>query len=544
MVGAADPFSGSPLIPCILPARLRGDLMKTLAALLVLTLAMPTIARAQSDVGDVSFPNSGSPAAQPAFLRGLALLHNFEYPYAAESFREAQKLDPDFVMAYWGEALTYTHPVWQQQNAEQGRKTLQKLGATPAERATKAKTDRERAYLQTVEVLYGDGTKEERDFRFADAMASVHAKYPDDVDATAFTALALLGTSHHGRDTATYMRAAALLEEVLPSHLHHPGVLHYMIHCYDDPIHAPLGMRAALRYGAVAPQAGHALHMTSHIFVAMGMWDDVIDVNRQAIAVVNAQRVARGNSKQNCGHYPTWLHYALVQERRFDEAQKMLDACRADVMDPAFKPQGGMDTAEGRGNELADMVANQVAGGGALSSVPDEIPALSPDAKLTMAYARALASASDAPALKTAAARLREMQKGAVHPAEHHDMGGDPYRNERMAVVQQQLDALELFAAGHRDESVALLRKAADAEAAMPFDFGPPPIAKPAVELLADELLAMGRGSDAVAAYREALARTPGRTRSLEGLMRAQKLAGDADGAAKTALLVSKYVKQ
>src|SRR4029078_3093315 len=120
-----------------------------------------------------------------------------------------------------------------------------------------------------------------------------------------FYALALLGTAHHGRDFATYMRAAAVLEEVFPAHPRHPGVRPYLIHCYDDSVHAPLGMRAARLYGAVAPDAGHALHMTSQIFVALGMWDDVIDVTKRAIAVVNQQRAERSKSPQNCGHYPT-----------------------------------------------------------------------------------------------------------------------------------------------------------------------------------------------------------------------------------------------
>jgi len=251
-----------------------------------------TAALAQNDVGVVTFANSGAPEAQQSFLHGLALLHDFEYEDAAASFRAAQKIDPSFAMAYWGEAMTYTHPVWFQQDAAAARAVLQRLGVTPEERSAKAKTERERDYLRAVDVLYGFGTKDERDFKYAEAMRTVHERYPDDVDATAFYAVALLGTSHQGRDFPTYMRAAALLEEVLPSHPTHPGVLHYLIHCYDDPIHAPLGMRAARRYGAVAPNAGHALHMTSHIFIAMGMWDDVIDANRRAIDVVNRQRAA------------------------------------------------------------------------------------------------------------------------------------------------------------------------------------------------------------------------------------------------------------
>jgi tetratricopeptide (TPR) repeat protein len=498
--------------------------MKSLTLSLV-TLLLATNIAAQNDVGEVSFANSGAAAAQPAFLRGLALLHNFEYPTAAESFREAQKIDPEFVMAYWGEAMTYTHPVWFQQDAPAARAVLQRLGATPAERAAKAKSDRERAYLSTVEVLYGDGTKEERDFKYADAMAALHQKYPDDVDATAFDALALLGTSHKGRDTATYMRAAALLEEVYPDHQRHPGVLHYLIHSYDDPVHAPLGMRAARRYGAVAPNAGHALHMTSHIFIAMGMWDDVIDANVRAIDVVNKQRAARGKSAQNCGHYPTWLHYALLQKHRAEDARKMLDACRAAAFNPEFKGSGGFDTEEGRVSSYADMVASQVMSGGALDHAERVTPSDKfVEARFTLAYAEAFDAyrRGDAVTLRGVVARLRALQKEAAAKSEHMEMNMgmsmNPNNAQRMAIVVQQVDALQLAAAGHREEAVTTLRKAAAAEQAMPYDFGPPYIEKPTLELLAEQLLAMKRKAEAAEAYRAALARTPGRTIATEGL--------------------------
>ena len=499
-------------------------------AVLLLSLAMPVLA--QNDVGQVAFANSGAPDAQPAFLRGLALLHNFEYASAAESFREAQKIDPSFAMAYWGEAMTYTHPVWFQQDLPAARAVLARLGATPAERAAKAMTDRERAYLSTIEVLYGDGgTKNERDFKYSDAMAALHAQYPDDVDATAFYALSLLGTSHEGRDTATYMRAAALLEEVFPEHRQHPGVLHYLIHSYDDPIHAPLGMRAARRYGAVAPNAGHALHMTSHIFIAMGMWDDVIDANVRAIDVVNRQRAARAQSAQHCGHYPTWLHYALLQKGRVEEARKMLDVCRADVLDPNFKAGGGMDTQEGRTTEYASMVASQVMTGAPLDDVERITPAAGfVGSRFTLAYADAIDASrrGDAAALRSAAERLRALQKEATHPMDHAAMPGMPGMAnmgandaQRMTIVLQQVEALQMIAAGRRDDAIALLRKAAEAEAALPFEFGPPAIQKPSYELLAEQLLAMKRNAEAAEAYRAALARTPGRTVAVEGLRKA-----------------------
>src|SRR3954469_25676168 len=194
-----------------------GDPMRHIALPLLLTLFFASIpASAQTEVGEVSFANSGSPAAQATFLRGLALLHNFEYEDAAAAFHKAQAIDPDFAMAYWGEAMTHTHPVWMQQNRDAARAALARLGATPEARLAKAKTERERDYLRAVEILYGDGTKEERDLRYADAMAALPQRYPDDVDATAFYALARLGTAHQGRDFAFYMKSAALLEEVFP----------------------------------------------------------------------------------------------------------------------------------------------------------------------------------------------------------------------------------------------------------------------------------------------------------------------------------------
>jgi tetratricopeptide (TPR) repeat protein len=448
---------------------------------MIMHFALAVLLFAQAaDVGVVNFQNSGAPAAQAEFLRGLALLHDFEYSDAAESFRNAQKIDPQFAMAYWGEAMTHTHPIWMQQDLDAARGVLEKMPA--------AKTERERDYIHTVEVLYGEGTKEERDVKFADAMGALHAKYPNDVDATAFYALSLLGTAHEGRDFATYMRAAALLEEVFPANLHHPGVLHYLIHSYDDPIHAPLGLRAARLYGSVAPHAPHALHMTSHIFVAMGMWDEVIDANQKAIS---AQP-----KKSGCGHYPLWLEYGYLQKKNFVEAKKVLDGCQA---------------ANAGSASYSEMRANFVASGGdpGAVTVKDAVP----EARLRLAYADALMAArrNDADALAEASSRLT--------PAE----GAKPAVLERAAVIRQEVEALRLSMQGKHDEAIAILRKAADAERAMPFEFGPPVIEKPPLELLGDELMVAGRPAEAKQAYQGALARTPGRTLTVEGLDRATK---------------------
>ncbi|MGH9820739.1 MAG: hypothetical protein ACRD43_11270, partial [Pyrinomonadaceae bacterium] len=178
--------------------------------------------------GRVEFANSGARSAQRYFLAGLSLLHDFEYEAAADAFRRAEVTDPGFAMAYWGEAMTYNHPIWMQQDLSAARAALSKLAPTAAERLAKAKTEREQGYLNAIEILYGNGSKEDRDFRYESAMADLHARFPDDVDAAAFYGLAILGTAHAGRDIPTYMRAAGVLEEAWIGHREHPGVLHYL----------------------------------------------------------------------------------------------------------------------------------------------------------------------------------------------------------------------------------------------------------------------------------------------------------------------------
>jgi hypothetical protein len=513
---------------------------------LALLLALPFTADlapalAQSEVGEVSFASSGATAAQVPFLRGLALLHNFEYEDAAEQFRKAQAIDPNFAMAYWGEAMTFTHPVWFQQDLTAAHAVLVRLGATPEARLRKAPTARERDYLHAVEVLYGKGTKDERDFLFADAMASIHQRYPDDVDATAFYALSLLGTAHHGRDFSIYMRSAALLEEVFPTHQHHPGVLHYLIHSYDDPIHAPLGMRAARLYGSVAPNAGHALHMTSHIFVALGLWDDVIAANEQAMRVVNRHRADQKKTEKTCGHYVTWLHYAYLQERRLDDAKAQLDACRRMAADQFS------DHPEADGSIVPDYAAMRVVhlvetgrwDAADSIAIPEN---RYPDARFLLAYGDVLAAVAkkDLPVFRAAAERFRERQRDVIAQLDLKKQVD--LERSYVELAGRQVEALEPIAEGKIDAGIAGLRQVANSESAMPLEFGPPPIQKPTNELLGEQLLAAGRNAEAEAAYRATLARTPGRTLALQGLLRAQQALGQTEAAARTQAQLQRYI--
>jgi tetratricopeptide (TPR) repeat protein len=264
--------------------------LRRLCFCFLLLLAGSYVRAQEVALGHTEFENSGAEAAQEPFLRGLLLLHSFEYEDAAEAFRAAQQADPGFALAYWGEAMTYNHPLWAQQDLDAARAALDRLAPTPEARRAKAPTERERAYVTAADALFGEGDKRARDHAFAEAMEHVHTAYPDDLDAAALYALSILGTSHDGRDVRTYMRAAAVAEEVFARNPDHPGAAHYLIHSYDDPIHAPLGVRAARAYSEIAPAAAHALHMPSHIFTALGLWDDVAHLNEASWAAADARR--------------------------------------------------------------------------------------------------------------------------------------------------------------------------------------------------------------------------------------------------------------
>ena len=507
------------------------------ATVLVLSSARPAAAQVEG-VGVVSFANSGAPAAQQDFLSGLAQLHNFEYAAAAEYFRKAQGTDPGFAMAYWGEAMTYNHPVWMEQDAPAARAVLQRLGSTVEARLAGAKTDREKDFLRAVEILYGDGEKKTRDRAYADAMMELHRKYPEDIEATAFAALALLGTSHDGRNFATYMRAAALLEPLFPTHPKHPGIAHYLIHSYDDPVHAPLGLRAAREYSTIAPSAAHAQHMCSHIFVAMGMWDDVVEANEAAVRITGVLRAA-SPSPLACGHYPFWLTYGYLQQGRIELAKEIVKRCYQGVSTATQPNWGGFIGVRSRYLLDTDDWSGDVA---ALVASPSQ-PAAVFTHEFTNAFSAIrrgdLASARASLArMKTTRQSIEESAGKPPDPA-HAGMPGmsmppvDPAALGRLRILDDEIAALIRDKEGATEEAIKLLQAAAAFEETLPFEFGPPSIDKPAYELLGEVLLAAHRPIDARAAFEKALARTPERTAALAGLMKAAAASGDARKAAE-----------
>ena len=323
------------------------------AALTVATVA-PRAQTATGELGTINFPTSAKPAAQAPFLTGTKALYNFEFDIAAEAFRESQKADPGFALAYWGEAMSYNHPLWAQQDLAAARKVLERLAPTAAARAAKAPAGKERDLIEVA----GRAVRRRRQAGARHrlrrrAEGKLHAKYPADDEIACLYALALLGTGRPGvSNTRNAMQAAAISQEIFQRNPKHPGAAHYIIHSFDDPDHAILSLTAARAYSKIAPSAAHALHMPSHIFVQLGMWDDVVASNivayKAAVDLAEAKNLPRGREDF---HTLSWLQYAYLQQGKFDEAQKCVDQAKA-VADK--------DTAPNVRDGYASMKARQV----------------------------------------------------------------------------------------------------------------------------------------------------------------------------------------
>jgi tetratricopeptide (TPR) repeat protein len=494
---------------------------KVFAAAFGLSLLSGLLGAQTGDLGRIDFPTSGSAAAQERFLRGALLLHSFEYDDAAEQFQEAQKLAPGFAMAYWGEAMTYNHPLWMEQDADSARKVLERLAPSRDARLAKAPTEREKMYLDAVETLYGPGDRASNDRAYAEAMRRLHEKFPDDENAAAFYALALLGTCEGKRDFATYMKAAAVAEEVFAKNPLHPGAVHYLIHSYDDPIHAPLGMRAARVYAKIAPAAGHALHMPSHIFFASGMWEEASASNEAAwkASLDRAERKKLGPDAHSY-HALFWLEYSYLQLGRYADARKALRLMEEDA------GKSGSGTAK---SHLAMMQAAWVIETRRFSD--DVARALTGSEKGVTLFAEGLAASAtgDRERLGKALAGLGK------EPAEHQH--GSMYRMGQAsgpaadAAMQKELESLSASLDRDQPRALSLAKEAAAAEDAMSFDFGPPAVVKPAHELYGELLLVAGKPAEARAEFEAALAHAPNRALSLLGLARSAARAGDRPAA-------------
>src|ERR1043165_2207726 len=486
-----------------------------LAAVVLLTV---TVNPQQSNLGGVDFPTSGSPAAQAHFLRGLAALHSFWYAEAFDAFRESTKVDPDFMMGNWGEAMTYNHPLWSEQDLDAARQVITKIKDTPK------LTDRERAYLNAVKLLYGNGDKHARDLAYSAAMEKIYRAYPDDLDAAAFYSLSLLGLMRPGeKGYRLQAQAGAIALAVYEKNPNHPGAAHYIIHAFDDPDHAILALPAARRYAGIAPEAPHARHMPSHIFLQLGMWPEAVASNESAWESSD-NWMKRKNLSVSVRDYHSlhWLLYAYLQQGRYNDAEKLLNLMKKVMSESTYDNKLRPGYYE---NNYANMAAAFIVETERWNLAAELFPSTSkPAASDDMGGAH-----GNAMRMSYASQTLPSFVRGLAAA-----MTGSEINLVELAALfsKAQISELEIAAVDAAmkkdyDKAIEFMKKATALEEAMRPPSGPPSLIKPTHELFGEILLRAGKPAEAAEMFKVSLQRQPNRARSLLGAARAAAQTGN-----------------
>jgi tetratricopeptide (TPR) repeat protein len=514
------------------------DLLFTMRSVLTavcIALVAPRVTNAQ--LGTVRFPNSGSAAAQADFLRGVAYLHSFVYDDAAESFRAAAAADPSFALPHWLEALSYRHPLWSEEDLAGARTALAKLGPDPATRLARAKDAKERGYGAAIEALFGDAPEVTRANAFADSMRHLLARYPNDLETTAFTSLAILGSSVFlpiEQRGARLAEAESLANRVYAAEPNHPGGAHYIIHAADDPNRAQRGLAAARAYAKIAPSAEHAQHMPSHIFVQLGMWDDAVQSNERAWKASRDEVAQRHHSGTALDfHDLNWLQYVYLQQGRYSAARALIDTARTVL---AGAKLDGFDDPDARFAlcDLAFRYASETGDWAVWRSSTANDPAINtptvPPASASQraksfagrcVYQRGIAAAMLGDTA-TATATIRAWRTSLDSLLPNSTNGA--IASFRIA----QLEGLVARARRNRARGITRLQAAATIEETLP-SVGPPS-ALPTFELLGGASLADSQYTEAANAYERALKRVQNRSAALLGLARARAKLGDVSG--------------
>jgi tetratricopeptide (TPR) repeat protein len=461
-------------------------------------------ARSDSHVGTVAMEISCADPARAPFLRGMALLHSFVWDEARTAFQAAAAAAPDCAMAYWGEAMSYYDGLHEPPGDKEVAAAREALGKAAAAATA---TPRERAYVAAARALFDEFPRpgrRERDQAYSQALAAVRDGSPDDEDAGALYALSLLSLARRGvaDGHALQMKAAQILEAIFAAHPDHPGAAHYLIHAYDDSGERERGLAAARAYARIAPAVTHALHMPSHIFAGLGMWDETIASNTAAFD-------ASGNRYY---HGLLYWFYALIQKGDERAAEALLAEHRAQL-------EGGNETARASLHNLLArwyLDTDRPAEAAVMPILSDE-----PLIKAEALYVRGLGQARTAQA-DLAETSLRDMRRvaSALAESQNVDVG---VRVRILDVQAKQLEAAILEARGRGDDAVRLLEETTRIEDQPGVSWAPPDAGTglPAHELLGEMLLKLNRTSEAAREFEKALAKTPHRRRAVLGLARA-----------------------
>lgn len=480
------------------------------------------------ELGTVRFPTSCNEAASHLLERGLALLHHMTYEGARATFATVAEADPACAMGAWGEAMTFIHPLWSDPPTVEDFQHGVRLVEEARQRGEKS--ERERAYIEAVAGYYDAGKQQIETANlaaFETGWQKVHEQFPDDPEAALFYALAHLGTADPAdKSYAHQKRSGAIAESVLARIPDHPGGHHYAIHAYDYPPLASKALEIARNYGEIAPAVPHALHMPTHIFTRLGLWEDSIRLNRRSAAA--ALRHPAGEKISL--HYPhalDYLAYAYLQRGQDDKAEQI--QARLESLEGPFQIEiatpytlaavpARLVLERQRWAEAARLEPRQ----------PTEYPwERFPAMEAITHFARGLGAARSGDAA-TARQALTKLQTLRDQAAETSGYWAQQVEIQRLSVL-----AWQAFAEGDHETALATMRRAAELEASTEKHPVTPGEVLPARELLADMLLELDRVAEARDAYAVSLQRSPRRFNGVYGAARAAELAGNLEAAAE-----------
>jgi hypothetical protein len=471
-------------------------------------------------LGTVSFPTSCAASVQKSFERGVALLHSFEYEVAGHQFEAVAQKDPQCAMAYWGQSISLYHQLWSRPSSEDSKHGWELIRKA---QTIAAKTQRERDYIDALAAFYRNyaaADHEKHSRAYAEGMQKVYQHYPQDHEAAVFYALSLLASSNDETGEENAKKAISILNQLFEVEPEHPGIAHYLIHSCDNPKFASQGLAAARRYAAIAAASPHAVHMPSHIFARLGLWQDDIKSNLAALDVANKQTAMHMHTMHHRMHSMDFLEYAYLQIGDNSKAKNIMDDLAA------FK----RDDIEPEMQEYFDAMAADFPARYALErrqwkdALALQPPAgAGPSEQAITYWARALAAGHlhDAAAARTAVDQYEALIAATEKSAK-------PYRAKSMHTDHDEARAWLAFAEGKNDEALRLMRAVADKQDAR----GKAEVALPAREMVADMLLELNRPQESLAEYEKSLHTDPNRFNGLYGAAQAAEAAKQPQKAA------------
>jgi len=495
--------------------------------------------------GKVEFPISCASSVQSEFSRGVALLHSFFYEEARRVFTSVAERDPKCAMAQWGIAMTWWHPIWTPPTPNEmsaGKAAIEKA------MAMKGVTDRERGFITALNVYYntpdssaaapvgqschGPVGPRDRVVAYEKAMRELRDKYPDDFEVQTFYAFAVLATGYatpNDTSLSKQLEAASILEKLWKQNANHPGVVHYLIHSYDYPQFAKRGLTAAQTYDSIAPWVPHALHMPSHIFTRLGMWDESIAANRASAEASRAYAAMRHRDATEAEelHALDYMAYSYLQEAQDTEAKKIVDvAAKVRKTNPELEFIAAYALAA-----IPTRYAFERNDWAAAATLPiPDLPHWSafPFLEALIEYGHALgyAHTGDLDGARKAISRMQQL----------HDATKDPkfdYFKRHLDLQMQAASAWVTAAEGNKSEAIEMLRRAADAEDVLGKHPVSPGAFVPIREQLGNLLLQIGQPKQAQAEFEAALKIYPGRFKGLYGAAQAAELTGDNEKASR-----------